>query len=260
MEESAEGALNYLEQEEYLPDLIICDVKMQNMDGYDFFEIFSKNRIWTHIPFIFLSALNKSKEIRKGKELGVDDYLTKPFNEDELLAVIKGKLKRKRITEQFANKMNDELKDTQIVNPPSKEEQERVILFTVEWNDKLGPQLREYYPHKKKIPFSINRIGTKLFQCSKLIYGSQKISEPEGLLVNLKEIKCKIYLFFDSYPDQEQRSRRNEYMLGIIAPNISYMETNKLKKILSSISNSFKKNEGFNLEEYWEKAVDILFS
>jgi CheY-like chemotaxis protein len=205
-----------------------------------------------------LSALDKSKEIRKGKQLGVDDYLTKPFNEDELLAVIEGKLKRKRITEQFANEISDGLKHTQMVNQLPEVKEERIILFTVEWNDKLGPQLREYYPHKKSIPFSIDRIGRKLFQCSRLIYGSQKISEPEGLLVNLKEIKRNIYLFFDSYPDQDRRSGRNEYMLGIIAPTISYMETNDLKNILKSISDSFKHIEDLNLEKYWEQAVDIL--
>ncbi|MGV9172786.1 MAG: response regulator [Promethearchaeia archaeon] len=257
---SAEGALKFLEQEEYLPDLIICDIKMQNMDGYDFFDIFSKNQLWAHIPFIFLSALNKSKEIRKGKGLGVDDYLTKPFNEEELLAVIQGKLKRKKITEEFANEINDEFRKTQMLNPLSKEEQERIILFIVEWNDKLGPQLREYYPHKKTLPFSIDRLGKKLFQCSRLIYGSQKISEPEGLLINLKEIKRTVYLFFDSYPDQDQRSGRNEYMLGIIAPSISYMESTKIKKILRSISDCLKNIEKLNLEKYWEQAVDLLIN
>jgi DNA-binding response OmpR family regulator/anti-sigma regulatory factor (Ser/Thr protein kinase) len=76
------------------PDLIISDVMMPHMDGYQFYEAVQRIPQWQAIPFIFLTARNSAEAILKGKALGVDDYLTKPMAPDELLAVVRGKLRR----------------------------------------------------------------------------------------------------------------------------------------------------------------------
>ncbi|MCK4848744.1 MAG: response regulator, partial [Candidatus Heimdallarchaeota archaeon] len=62
------------------PDLIISDIMMPEMDGYDFFNIVSQNSVWSRIPFVFLSAKSKPEDVRFGKILGADDYITKPFD------------------------------------------------------------------------------------------------------------------------------------------------------------------------------------
>jgi CheY-like chemotaxis protein len=78
----------------YLPDLIVSDIMMPVMNGYDFYEQTRANPYLHHIPFIFLTAKQDEDDIRRGKELGVDDYFTKPINTDDLLASVRGKLRR----------------------------------------------------------------------------------------------------------------------------------------------------------------------
>jgi CRP-like cAMP-binding protein len=76
------------------PDLVICDVMMPELDGYGVLHIFSKNPQLARIPFIFLTAKADRADVRKGMELGADDYLTKPFDDTELLSAIESRLKR----------------------------------------------------------------------------------------------------------------------------------------------------------------------
>lgn len=85
-------ALEILESEPV--DLILADVAMPGMNGYQLYERLCENPKWALIPFIFLSARTMDTDIRYGKELGVDDYLTKPVRSADLLAVVRGKLRR----------------------------------------------------------------------------------------------------------------------------------------------------------------------
>jgi len=82
------------------PDIIICDIMMPDTDGYQLYSQVKQNPKWASVPFIFLSALSEPAQIRTGKALGVDDYLTKPFDATELLAVIEGKLCSARVREK----------------------------------------------------------------------------------------------------------------------------------------------------------------
>ena len=76
------------------PDLILCDIMMPELDGYGALYYLSKDLSTSTIPFIFLSAKAEKVDMRKGMTLGADDYLTKPFNEMELLDAIETRLKR----------------------------------------------------------------------------------------------------------------------------------------------------------------------
>lgn len=76
------------------PDLVICDIMMPVLDGYGVLQIFNKNPNLAGVPFIFLSAKIERTDFRKGMDLGADDYLTKPFEESELLSAIEGRLSR----------------------------------------------------------------------------------------------------------------------------------------------------------------------
>ncbi len=77
-----------------LPDLIICDIMMPELDGYGVFENLSNNPKTASIPFIFLTAKTEKADLRKGMNLGADDYLTKPFEEPELLEAIECRIKK----------------------------------------------------------------------------------------------------------------------------------------------------------------------
>ncbi len=79
------------------PDVIICDIMMPEIDGYGVLDALTKNDSTSQIPFIFLSAKTEHKEVRKGMDLGADDYLTKPFYEEELLSAIESRLAKAKI-------------------------------------------------------------------------------------------------------------------------------------------------------------------
>lgn len=75
-------------------DLIICDIMMPVLDGYGVIHLISKNPKTASIPFIFLTAKSERGDFRKGMEMGADDYITKPFDDIELLKAVEGRLKK----------------------------------------------------------------------------------------------------------------------------------------------------------------------
>lgn len=77
-----------------IPEMIISDIMMPEMNGYQFYQRVRSNSEWLWIPFIFLSAKGEGEDIRFGKELGVEDYLKKPIDAEDLLAAVIGCLKR----------------------------------------------------------------------------------------------------------------------------------------------------------------------
>ncbi|MDA3943208.1 MAG: response regulator [Bacteroidetes bacterium] len=81
----------------FLPDLIICDIKMPVLDGYGVLHILQKEPITSTIPFIFLTAKTERSDRRKGMEMGADDYLAKPFEDTELLKAVETRLRKHRI-------------------------------------------------------------------------------------------------------------------------------------------------------------------
>ncbi len=101
---TSDDAFKYLKENK--PDLIISDINLETstMGGFSFYEKVRELDHLHNIPFIFLSGLTDEVLIRTGKELGVDDYVTKPFSDETLLATIRGKLKRFRKLSEMANK------------------------------------------------------------------------------------------------------------------------------------------------------------
>jgi signal transduction histidine kinase len=98
----ASGSQALQTMKEQAPDLIISDIIMPDMDGYAFYEAVRRNQDWATIPFIFLTACGHQTEVRRGLVLGVDDYLAKPFEPEELLEVIQVRLKRMQQIRQAA--------------------------------------------------------------------------------------------------------------------------------------------------------------
>ncbi len=83
---------------QHKPDLIICDIMMPKLDGYDVLKTLRQNPETSHIPFIFLSAKTEKADIQKGRDLGANDYLTKPFTIAQLSQAISAQLlKREKI-------------------------------------------------------------------------------------------------------------------------------------------------------------------
>ena len=82
------------------PDLIICDIMMPVLDGYSVLHLLSKNPDTENIPFIFLTAKADRQDFRKGMEMGADDYITKPFDDVDLLNAIESRFKKMELLEK----------------------------------------------------------------------------------------------------------------------------------------------------------------
>lgn len=94
---AANGKIGTALAKEKHPDLIVCDIMMPELDGYGVLHMLSRDPKTASIPFIFLTAKAEKSEMRKGMELGADDYLTKPFEDTELLSAIESRLKKAEI-------------------------------------------------------------------------------------------------------------------------------------------------------------------
>ncbi len=91
-----------------IPDLIICDIMMPEVDGYEVLNTLRKNPLTATTPFIFLSAKADKADFRQGMQLGADDYLTKPFTRADLLEAIETRLaKQAAVTDKFQKKVEN---------------------------------------------------------------------------------------------------------------------------------------------------------
>ncbi len=102
------GLVGIQQAQEHLPDLVICDIMMPDMDGYSVLATLRGDPVTAIIPFIFLTGSDTRAEVRKAMELGADDYLTKPSTLDELLRAIATRLQKQATlqywwTTQFLN-------------------------------------------------------------------------------------------------------------------------------------------------------------
>ena len=119
------------------PDLIVCDIMMPELDGYGVLHLLNKHIETYGIPFIFLTAKSEKTDLRKGMEMGADDYLTKPFDGIELLNAIEVRLKKAESIKQSVAKNNDDI-NAFISNAKQTS------------NIKLTSDERELYDYKKK--------------------------------------------------------------------------------------------------------------
>jgi len=110
---ASNGKHGIIEAKKHVPDIIICDIMMPELNGYGVLQILSKEDATKKIPFIFLSAKTEHKDIRKGMNLGADDYITKPFDESELFSAIESRLAKIAILNEVSveteNHFNEEI-------------------------------------------------------------------------------------------------------------------------------------------------------
>ena len=125
----------------HLPDLVLCDVMMPELDGYGVIHILRRDPATASIPFVFLTAKADKADFRAGMNLGADDYITKPFDGLDLLKVVEVRLKRdKLLRTNFTNDLGDvnsffsqakELKECQKLseNRPSRKFKKKDLIF-----------------------------------------------------------------------------------------------------------------------------------
>lgn len=112
------GAAGIEVVKDYKPDLIVCDIMMPELDGYDVLDRLRRDGTTAAIPFIFLTAKTDRADQRFGMGMGADDYLTKPFLAGELLDTIRARLDRREIYDSITEERIGELTENIITALP----------------------------------------------------------------------------------------------------------------------------------------------
>ena len=149
------------------PAVIVCDIMMPELDGYGVLHLLRKNPDTQHIPFIFLTAKTERSDFRKGMEMGADDYITKPFEDIELLNAIEVRIKKSSVLEnQYAsspqgiNQFLHDLKDTGAMQNLSEQyELENYNKKQVLYQENKRPRFLYYLVKGKVKGFKVHEDG-----------------------------------------------------------------------------------------------------
>lgn len=151
------------------PDLILCDIMMPVLDGYGVLHLLKKSDALCNTPFVFMSAKGERTDVRKGMDLGADDYLTKPFEETELLNAIETRLKKADIAKEKNQKQpdNNEYKSNMTENEMMHLLIENRDISIYKKKQIIYPEgsrpLRMYYIQKGKVKtYKTNQDGKQL--------------------------------------------------------------------------------------------------
>ncbi len=152
----------------YKPDLIISDIMMPELDGFGVLKMLQDDESTNTIPFIFLTAKSARCDIREGMELGADDYITKPYDIDELLRAIERRLKKQTLTELKFNQKYEA----------------------------LSASLRRTIPHEIRTPLNII-LGLSEFLRKNYDYTTHK--DAIEMLGNINESGKRLQRLFENY-------------------------------------------------------------
>ena len=109
---AANGAIGIDLAVSAVPDLILCDMMMPEIDGYGVLKALRQEPLTATIPFIFLTAKSAKSDFRQGMDMGADDYLTKPFTRAELLSAIINRLERQATLKKYLSVSNQTVSNT----------------------------------------------------------------------------------------------------------------------------------------------------
>lgn len=129
------GKMGIEKAKEILPDIIVSDIMMPVVDGYGVLEALSNNNATKYIPFIFLSAKTERQDVRKGMDMGADDYITKPFNEDELISAIESRIAKAAILKEERGKDKNTEEEIRTLNDLKNFFDDNGTTFNYQQND-----------------------------------------------------------------------------------------------------------------------------
>jgi len=252
--------LNTLSKSENLPDIIISDILMPEMDGYDFYMKVAEKSEWSRIPFFFLSGKTKPDDVRFGKMLGASDYITKPFKAKELLNRIKNTIEKSREIAQNSKIIEEELKEILKFEEPSLKKNRRAdffFIFYLTWSDEKGPSLKDYYP-KNEIPsLNLKELTFQLYSTLIKIYKFEGLSRSSQFAIRVVRDLVDANALVDKLGNGSSKNNEDSFMLCAITPNSHYLQSKVIKDVLSKIAEDIKAKKKWDIKHYWEELIEI---
>ena len=241
------------------PDVIISDILMPEMDGYDFYMKVAENSEWSRIPFFFLSGKAEPDDVRFGEILGADDYITKPFKSKELLKRIKKTIKKHSKISKDSKVLEEELKEILKFEEPSLKKHRRAEFFYIYymvWNDESEPILKEHFPRNEIPSLNLKDLTSQLYSTLIKMYKFEELSESSQFTLRVVKDLVDAYALIDKLEHKSQ-SEEGTFMLCAITPNSHYLQSQMIRDVLSKIASKIKANKEWNVKDYWELLLDI---
>ena len=241
------------------PDVIISDILMPEMDGYDFYMKVAENSEWSRIPFFFLSGKAEPDDVRFGEILGADDYITKPFKSKELLKRIKKTIKKHSKISKDSKVLEEELKEILKFEEPSLKKHRRAEFFYIYymvWNDESEPILKEHFPRNEIPSLNLKDLTSQLYSTLIKMYKFEELSESSQFTLRVVKDLVDAYALIDKLEHKTQ-SEEGTFMLCAITPNSHYLQSQMIRDVLSKIASKIKANKEWNVKDYWELLLDI---
>lgn len=240
------------------PEVIISDILMPEMDGYDFYMKVAENSEWSRIPFFFLSGKAEPDDVRFGEILGADDYITKPFKAKELLKRIKKTIKKHSKIRKDSKILEEELKEILKFEEPSLKKHRRAEFFYIYymiWNNESEPILKDYFP-KNEIPsLNLKDLTSQLYSTLIKMYKFEELSESSQFTLRVVRDLVDAYALIDKVDNSQNED--GTFMLCAITPNSHYLQSQMIRSMLSKIASKIKTNKEWDIKDYWELLLDI---
>ncbi|MDQ6902407.1 MAG: response regulator [Bacteroidota bacterium] len=220
------------------PDLILCDIMMPELDGLGVLYMLNKNPDTAAIPFIFLTAKAERMDIRKGMELGADDYLTKPFDDMELLLAVETRLAKKKKQEIFYSKSLDSL-ETLVSQKDGLEELKKTI---AELRVRKADKSQVIY-HEGDVPPGIFLVLSGTFKTTKLADDGRELIT--GIYAKEDYIGINSVLLAEPFSETAQAMEEGTYCLipkDAVDELVSRF-TDIGKKFIQILSNNIREKE-----------------
>lgn len=225
------------------PDLIICDVMMPVLNGYEVLEQIRQNKQLSTVPFLFLTSMVDRRSNRKGMALGADDYLEKPCTKDELLEAIAIRLcKQEAIEQHIANKMEALRSSITLALPHELQTPLSGIMGLSELLMLQGEELihTEVYEYADGIHRSAERLH-RLIQ-NYLLYSKLLLLRSQGQTRFTPPYPCNSQAIINNTSDRKAREcdRASDLELNIIEIDLDISSDDLIKIIEELVDNAFK--------------------
>lgn len=243
--EAEHGAIGVKRARECLPRLIVCDVMMPELDGYEVLAALRQDMATATIPFIMLTAKADKSDVRLGMNLGADDYLTKPFKREELIEAVKVRLQKREVIAKQSEQKLDELRSNLTRSLPHE------LLTPLNGIISYSQLLQEEYSSMEpeeihEMLETIHQSGKRLYRLTHnyLLYANLEIlaADPQKIkfLQSLKINSPKAIIESTAIYQAEQFNRSEDLTLEVADIPIQIAESNLKNLVEELVDNALK--------------------
>lgn len=263
--EAENGRVGVQMARDHLPDLIVCDIMMPELDGYGVLLELRSDALTATIPFLFLTAIGDRSDMRKGMELGADDYLTKPFEQRELVAAINTILEKQRLLKKEYAQRLEMLRENILLSLPH--ELRTPLTAIVGYGVLLEEDYQSLEPEQvQNMAHYIVKAGNRLFRLIEnyLIYAQIEINSTSDDWVNELRNTCIPHAADVIGRSAEQKAeevgRKNDLILETVNADVAISEDHLAKIIEELVDNAFKFSEPGTLVQVTTTTDDDTFA